>query len=787
MKKTYFRILVAVTVLTASLGLARSASAATYYISVADGNDTNCTGLASTAYTSGSGQPCPWKTLAKVRATALSAGDSVLFKRGETFTGYLDVGYSGSAGNPITFADYGTGALPILNSNTLSTITVWSNKSYVTFTNLQVQNGTNQNIQLYDSDNHLTFNNITSVGNTDGLVSSSGSFTYITVNGFTTSGLGATKSAMILTGSTVSNLTISNVTSSGGNYGIFIEGSSAGGNVSISDSTFSNNVYGLVIQGVGSTFNVTRVTASSNSEDGLDLAGSVSGVIFDHCISENNGGAGTGSAGDGFSFHGSSSGIIRYSISRNNLKTAVAHINTTQVQMYYNLFYHTTNGSLGLVYLDGGTYTLYNNVIYSDAQTGDGIYLTTNTTTTIKNNIVKGFDRGIYKGSGTITEDYNDVYGAATANFSGLTAGSHSLQVNPLFTDGAGRDFTLQGTSPLINAGVDVSLSTDYAGTSVPQGTSPDLGAYEYALPTAPTIGTPTALSSSAIRWNFTDNSSIETGFKLYNNNNALVSTTATPNLSYVDETGLAANTLYAGRYVTAYNAGGNSSNSSTASAYTKTPAPTNFVTSANSTSVTVRVDAFPNDTSGQSGYYFARTGGGNSGWIQTPTWTESGLSCGTAYTYTVKYRNGDAVESTSLETSVTTSGCRSGGGFPISDYNPRAFMVTASTSPLLNQEGPTPPAWFTEHLTPNQISPDVKRLQVFLNRDPETKIAATGPGSPGRETNYFGALTKRAVIRFQEKYADEILKPWGFKNGTGLVWETTLSKINQLINQSAR
>jgi len=30
---------------------------ATYYVSVADGNDTNCTGLGSSAYTGGSNQP----------------------------------------------------------------------------------------------------------------------------------------------------------------------------------------------------------------------------------------------------------------------------------------------------------------------------------------------------------------------------------------------------------------------------------------------------------------------------------------------------------------------------------------------------------------------------------------------------------------------------------------------------------------------------------------------------------------------------------------------------------
>jgi peptidoglycan hydrolase-like protein with peptidoglycan-binding domain len=52
-----------------------------------------------------------------------------------------------------------------------------------------------------------------------------------------------------------------------------------------------------------------------------------------------------------------------------------------------------------------------------------------------------------------------------------------------------------------------------------------------------------------------------------------------------------------------------------------------------------------------------------------------------------------------------------------------------------------------------------------------------------GLVTGNFLYLTKKAVIRFQEKYANEILAPWGLKKGTGFVGPTTRAKINQLLS----
>ncbi len=70
--------------------------------------------------------------------------------------------------------------------------------------------------------------------------------------------------------------------------------------------------------------------------------------------------------------------------------------------------------------------------------------------------------------------------------------------------------------------------------------------------------------------------------------------------------------------------------------------------------------------------------------------------------------------------------------------------------------------------------SESVECLQLFLAQDRELY-------PEGYVTGNFLDLTKKAVIRFQERYAEDILHPLGIDKGTGYVGPMTIAKINQL------
>lgn len=89
----------------------------------------------------------------------------------------------------------------------------------------------------------------------------------------------------------------------------------------------------------------------------------------------------------------------------------------------------------------------------------------------------------------------------------------------------------------------------------------------------------------------------------------------------------------------------------------------------------------------------------------------------------------------------------------------------------------------FMKDLAFEMIDPDVKDLQEFLNTQ-GFSVSKTGFGSPGMETEFFGPKTENALIRFQERYKNEILTPSGLSRGTGFFGPITRAFVNALLNK---
>ncbi len=541
-------------------------SAATYYVDATLGNNSNNGTAASTS----------WQTLAKVNGTTFLAGDNILFKKGETFTGVLVAGQSGTNGNPITYGSYGEGARPIINAaGNNHGFDIRTGKSYINVAGLEVRNATlNQFLLFANSSNisHVSIQDSIAVGGTSGFnLQGPGTFLDITISSSTASGYAGGSAVGVRLGSgttfdgitldgvsaasgsgyqgfstgsgTYSNISILNssftghpsngiaflsatttnvvirdtVASLNGGSGIYFFGVKSGveidnvtansntqngigfeagamNHISIEDSEFNNNgLNGIALlgSGTGTSTIVSRSIASGNDNDGFNISGNWQNVVFEEAIASDNGVDGIGSNGDGFSFHNSSTGVIRNSQAHNNWKSAVTNVNTSSTTVYNNLFSHDTNGTNALItFLDSGSHAAYNNVLYSPAQVGYGLVANGTTTLIARNNIIQGFQYGVSKGTNAfLVEDYNDVYGASTASYIGLTGGVHSISVNPKFVDAEDDDFRLLQSSLAINAGTTTPYVTDYLGN--PRVGIPDMGAYEYqGIPdiTAPSI-----------------------------------------------------------------------------------------------------------------------------------------------------------------------------------------------------------------------------------------------------------------------------------------------------------
>jgi len=112
-------------------------------------------------------------------------------------------------------------------------------------------------------------------------------------------------------------------------------------------------------------------------------------------------------------------------------------------------------------------------------------------------------------------------------------------------------------------------------------------------------------------------------------------------------------------------------------------------------------------------------------------------------------------------------------------------IQLQGELATLSGKEGVSPGftvTTFARNLHEGDEGEDVRQLQFLLNTNIAHRVSESGPGSPGQESIYFGARTKKAVIIFQDIYKDEILIPLGLTQGTGIVGTATRAKLNAML-----
>lgn len=410
-------------------------SGTTYYVSTS-GSDSN-SGVSATS---------PWRTVAKVVAfePSLRQGDCVLFQRGGVWFEQLSISnVHGSQSYPITFGNYGSGNLPVLDGGST---------------------------RLY------------------GIVGASGSGqaanSYITIDGFevrnTTRG-GIIFSYLVQPGITIQNNYVHN-----NGYGAYPGACS--GCFQVDDNQYGYDEGIAMVCYPESSCGVKIINNRVTIEGGHNSIM----VDSDHgnpLIQGNQ--VGPGVSHGGVDVKRSLGTMVKQNSVNCSLSVVVngqtyPGCNATSFWTEQDDSTYTETGTYeeNVSYGGGSGYACfgangvsapislkyYNNTCYLGSTRANAVDLTScrGGALTFENNIFDG-SGGISLGTCTaVTWDYNDKYGT-----SGGLSGSHDMNVNPLFVNPGAMDFHLQSTSPILNSGYSTILNVPYMGACGTSGNCP--------------------------------------------------------------------------------------------------------------------------------------------------------------------------------------------------------------------------------------------------------------------------------------------------------------------------
>ncbi len=394
-----------------------------FYIDALRGDDNN----------SGIEKSKPWKSIGKVNGMKFLPGDTICFKSGSTWTGQLDVSYSGTREKPITITSFGVGPKPAIKNPGVpygSAISVTADWIIVEGFLVRETHGAGISIKKEAEHNIIRNNEATLTG----------------------MGIEVRGRHNLVVNNYSHDLTMITNTPGGdddyGAVGIWLFGS-------------NNEVaYNRML-------NCSAPSHDYGRDGGMvEFYGDVDSCYVHHNWGENcNGAFEVGGKGETLTDN-----IIAYNVSINNIVSGGFHLGGTfsikleRFRVENNVF----------VDLDARDYTIG---LWSGTPTKGGLQYRNNIFYIPNHKKAMNQDGGLH--------EYNLYYLGGKKDI-GVPLGKGEKIADPLFESIKNRNFHLQPQSSAIDAGTRLQHTKDYDGNLIPNGSTTDMGAYEHSRDVRP-------------------------------------------------------------------------------------------------------------------------------------------------------------------------------------------------------------------------------------------------------------------------------------------------------------
>ena len=437
-----------------------AASSSNYYVAN-DGDDSN-DGLTPST---------PWKTIGKVNSAMFNSiiknGADIYFNRGDTFDDtYLLMGKCGTTSDTMIVGAYGTGNPPVFEGNKYGIYWNEANGQNVRFDNLEISTISNQGVSFRkDNTRNITFSNLTIHGvtnngmllydidgytidnctvydcNLGGIVMYGSSTSYRITNGYVKNSVAYN----IGTDGFSIHPTGSNPTGRVGDYHYFINCTGYNCGEDMLDITSGNHILVKDCEGYG------------NSGSSVLVDHGPTNVTIDNYYSHDE-------PDDGIVLHIGADVIIRNSVIENFTNHGLYIYGTDSSTLMQNLTFYNNDvitnlyDTLVQVQDDSQYLTFKNNIFYSTASATPNMFITyinapANLSVTYSN-----WSNNVWwrEDDGAGDDTWWTYDGSNNHNLTAWNANDevyNDVRDDPKFTDAAGSDFTLNASSPCMDAG----------------------------------------------------------------------------------------------------------------------------------------------------------------------------------------------------------------------------------------------------------------------------------------------------------------------------------------------